>query len=49
MQKTGVDHIISNMCMFLRHRVFNAQARFFDKNDTLAEFPQLFLYERFDI
>jgi hypothetical protein len=29
--------------------VFNAQGRFFDKNGSLAEFPQLCLYERFDI
>jgi hypothetical protein len=49
MQKSGVDHIISDMCMFLRREVFNAEGRFFDKNDTLEEFPQLCLYERFDI
>jgi hypothetical protein len=39
MQKYGVDHIISDMCMFLRREIFNAQGRFFDKNDTLVEFP----------
>jgi hypothetical protein len=49
MQKSGVDHVISDMCMFLRRVVFHAQERFFDKNDTLAEFPQLCLYERFGI
>jgi hypothetical protein len=49
MQKSGVDHVISDMCMFLRHEVFNAEGRFFDKNGTLAEFPQLCLYERFGI
>jgi hypothetical protein len=32
MQKSGVDHVISDMCMFLRCEVFNADGRFFDKN-----------------
>jgi hypothetical protein len=41
MQKSGVDHVISNICMFLRREAFNAQGRFFDKNGTL--------YERFGI
>jgi hypothetical protein len=49
MQKSGVDHVISDMCMFLRREVFNAEGRFFDKNGTLAEFPPLYLYERFCI
>jgi hypothetical protein len=49
MQKSRIGHVISNMCMFLRREVLHAQGRFFDKNDTLAEFPQLCLYERFDI
>jgi hypothetical protein len=49
MQKSGVDHVISDMCMFLRREVFHAQGRFYDKNDTLAEFSQLCLYERFGI
>jgi hypothetical protein len=49
MQKIGVDHVISDMCMFLRREIFNAQGRFFDKNDTLAEFSQLCNYERFDL
>jgi hypothetical protein len=38
MQKNGVDHVISDMCMFLCREIFNAQGRFFDKNDILAEF-----------
>jgi hypothetical protein len=46
MQKNGVDHVISDMCMFLHREIFNAQGRLFDKNDTLAEFPQLCNYER---
>jgi hypothetical protein len=49
MQKSGVDHVISDMCMFLYREVFHAQGRFFDKNGTLVEFPLLCLYERFDI
>jgi hypothetical protein len=49
MQKNGVDHVISDMCMFLRREIFNAQERFFDKNGTLAEFPQLYNYERFGL
>jgi hypothetical protein len=49
MQKNGVNHVISNMCMFLRHEIFNAQGRFFDKNGALAEFPQLCNYERFGL
>jgi hypothetical protein len=49
MQKSGVHHIISDMCMFLRREVFHAEERLFDKNDTLAELPQLCLYERIGI
>jgi hypothetical protein len=49
MQKSGVDHVIFDMCMFLHREVFNVKGRFFDKNDTLAEFPQLCRYQRFDI
>jgi hypothetical protein len=49
MQKNGVDHVISDMCMFVRREIFNAQGRFFDKNDTLVEFPQLCNYERFGL
>jgi hypothetical protein len=48
MQKNTVDHVISTMCM-LRHEIFNAQGRFFDKNVTLAEFPQLCNYKRFGL
>jgi hypothetical protein len=46
MQKNEVNHVISDMCMFLRREIFNPQERFFDKNDTLAEFSQLCNYER---
>jgi hypothetical protein len=49
MQKNEINHVISDMCMFLRREIFNAQGRFFDKNDTLAEFPQLRNYERFGL
>jgi hypothetical protein len=49
MQKNGIDHAISGMCMFLRREIFNEQERFFDKNDTLAEFSQLCNYERFGL
>jgi hypothetical protein len=49
MLNSGVDHVILDMCMFLRHEVFNAEGRFFDKNGTLAWFPQPCLYERFGI
>jgi hypothetical protein len=49
MQKNEINHVISDMCMFLRREIFNAQGRFFDKNGTLAEFPQLCNYERFGL
>jgi hypothetical protein len=49
MEKNRVDNVISEMCMFLRREMFNAQGRFFDKSGTLAEFPQLCNYERFGI
>jgi hypothetical protein len=49
MQKNEVDHVICDICMFLLREIFNAQGRFFDKNDTLAEFPQLCNYERFSL
>jgi hypothetical protein len=39
MQKNGINHVISDIGMFLRREIFNAQGRFFDKNGTLAEFP----------
>jgi hypothetical protein len=35
--------------MFLHREIFNTQGRFFDKNSTLAEFPQLYNYERFGL
>jgi hypothetical protein len=47
MQKNKINHIISDMRMFLRREIFNAQQRFFDKNDTLVEFFPLCNYERF--
>jgi hypothetical protein len=49
MQKSEVDHVISDMCMFLRREVFHPEGRFIDKNGTLAEFSQLCLNERFGI
>jgi hypothetical protein len=49
MQKNGVNHVISDMCMFLRCEILNAQGRIIDENDTLAEFPQLCNYERFGL
>jgi hypothetical protein len=49
MQKNGADHVISEICMFLRREIFSAQGRFFDKNDTLADFSQLCNYERFNL
>jgi hypothetical protein len=49
MQKNGVNHVISDMYMFLHCEIFNAQGRLFDKNGTLAEFPQLCNYERFGL
>jgi hypothetical protein len=39
----------SHGCMFLCREIFNAQGRFFDKNGTLADFPQLCNYERFGL
>jgi hypothetical protein len=49
MQKNRIGHVISKMYMFLRREIFNAQGRFFDRNGTLAEFPQLCNYERFGL
>jgi hypothetical protein len=49
MQVSGVNDVISDLCMFLRREIFHAQGDFFDKNDTLTEFPQLYNYERFGI
>jgi hypothetical protein len=49
MQVSSVNDVISDLCMFLRREIFHAQRDFFDKNGTLAEFPQLCNYERFDI
>ena len=49
MNKFGIDHIISDMCTFLRREVFHIDGLFFDKEGPVAEFPQLFMYERFGI
>jgi hypothetical protein len=49
MQVSGVNDVISDLCMFLRREIFHAQGDFFDKNGTLAEFSQLCNYERFGI
>jgi hypothetical protein len=49
MQVSGVNDVISDLCMFLRREIFYAQGDFFDKNNTLTEFPQLYSYERFSI
>jgi hypothetical protein len=49
MQVSGVNDVIPDLCMFLRHEIFHAQGDFFDKNGTLAEFLQLCNYERFGI
>jgi hypothetical protein len=47
MQVSGVNDVILDL--FLRREIFHAQGDFFDKNDTLTEFPQLCNYERFGI
>jgi hypothetical protein len=49
MHVSGVNDVISDLCMFLRYEIFHAQGDFFDKNNTLTEFPQLCNYERFNI
>jgi hypothetical protein len=46
---SDVNDVISDLCMFLCREIFHAQGDFFDKIDTLAEFPQLYNYERFGI
>jgi hypothetical protein len=49
MHVSSVNDVISDLCMFLRREIFHAQGDAFDKNDTLAKFPQLCNYERFGI
>jgi hypothetical protein len=49
MQVSGINDVISNLCIFLRREIFHAQEDFFDKNGTLAEFLQHCNYERFGI
>jgi hypothetical protein len=46
MQNGGVDNVILDI-MFLRREIFHVDGTFFDKTRTLAEFPQLYNYERF--
>jgi hypothetical protein len=36
MQKSGVNDVISNMCMFLRREVFNAEGRFFNNSRVFS-------------
>jgi hypothetical protein len=48
-QNSGVDNVILDICMFLRHEIFYVDDTFFNKNGTLAEFPQLCTYERFAV
>jgi hypothetical protein len=47
MQNVVVDNVILDLCMFLCHEIFHEEDAFFDKNGTLATFPQLSTYERF--
>jgi hypothetical protein len=49
MQNGGVNNIISDICLFLHHEIFHVEGAFFDKNVTLAEFPQLCTYERLSV
>jgi hypothetical protein len=47
MQQGGVDNVIADICPFLRREIFYVDDAFFDKTETLAEFSQLYHYERF--
>jgi hypothetical protein len=47
MQKGGVDNVIADIYTFLHCEIFHVDGAFFDKTGTLAEFPQLYHYERF--
>jgi hypothetical protein len=49
MQKGGVGNVISDICMFLRREIFHVDGAFFNKTEMLAEFPQLYNYERFTV
>ena len=49
MKDYGIDHLISDMCTFLRREIFHISGQFFDKEGSLAEFPHLINYERFGI
>jgi hypothetical protein len=48
-QNGGVDNVISDICMFLRREIFHVDDALFDKTGTLADFPQLCNYERFNV
>jgi hypothetical protein len=47
MQNGGVNNVIPDMHMFLCREIFHIEGTFFDKNETLAKFPQLCTYERY--
>jgi hypothetical protein len=47
MQKGGVENVIADICIFLRREIFHVDGVFFDKTGILAEFLQLYYYERF--
>jgi hypothetical protein len=49
MQNSGVDNVISDICSFLHREIFHVDDAFFDKTETLMEFPQLCNYERFTV
>jgi hypothetical protein len=49
MQNGGVDNVMSDIYTFLRREIFHVDGTFFDKIGTLAEFPQLYNYERFTV
>jgi hypothetical protein len=49
MEATGVEHIVSDMCHFLRREVFHEHGRFFDPEGPIAAYPQLCQYERFGV
>jgi hypothetical protein len=49
MQNSGVDNVISDICMFLRHEIFHVDVTFFNKTEMLVEFLELCNYERFAV
>jgi hypothetical protein len=40
----SIDHVISDMCMFLRREIFNAQGRLFNKKDLVFKLQSLLIY-----